>query len=397
MLRAIGWQVRRRRTTATTTDSEEGNELTSSSTIYRWLLGAALLAGSAMPALADDFSLDALIAAAKQEGPITVYATTGKIVETAQNFTKKYGIEATGKKVNEPTQVELFIREAQAGKIVGDISVSGDVAASVAQLIPEGIAYSWVPPDLAADIPAALQNPLVVVSDEHVISYNTEAYDKCPITNLWQLTEPEWKGKVAMLDPLDKPNYADWFNQMATHHDAELAKAYQDLYGKPLDAEPGTATKAWVKALAANAPLLADSEAVSAAVGAPGQKAPFVGLNSVAKFRNNVDKGYKLGICAGIDPVSGFIYPGFGLIAKGSKSPNAAKLFIHYLMTEEGISNQTVDGKVSGNSKVPPNADEQSGIAAYMNQLTPYDSSTAADDYDARQDWQDFWTINYKR
>jgi iron(III) transport system substrate-binding protein len=66
-------------------------------------------------------------------------------------------------------------------------------------------------------------------------------------------------------------------------------------------------------------------------------------------------------------------------------------------MTEEGISNQTVDGKVSGNSKVPPNADEQSGIAAYMNQLTPYDSSTAADDYDARQDWQDFWTINYKR
>ena len=89
MLRAIGWQVRRRRTTATTTDSEEGNELTSSSTIYRWLLGAALLAGSAMPALADDFSLDALIAAAGQEGPITVYATTGKIVETAQNFTKK--------------------------------------------------------------------------------------------------------------------------------------------------------------------------------------------------------------------------------------------------------------------------------------------------------------------
>ena len=84
--------------------------MTSLSTIYRWLLGAALLAGSAMPALADDFSLDALIAAAKQEGPITVYATTGKIVETAQNFTKKYGIEATGKKVNEPTQVELFIR-----------------------------------------------------------------------------------------------------------------------------------------------------------------------------------------------------------------------------------------------------------------------------------------------
>jgi iron(III) transport system substrate-binding protein len=361
------------------------------------LVVALAVMGATAPTLAEDFNLDALIAAAKKEGPITVYATTGKIVETAKNFTAKYGIEATGKKVNEPTQVELFIREAQAGNIVGDVSVSGDVAASVAQLIPEGIAYSWLPPDLAQYIPAGSQDPLVVVSDEHVWSYNTEAYDKCPVTNIWQLTEPEWKGKVAMLDPLEKPNYADWFNQMATHHDGEVAKAYEDLYGKKLETDEDSATKAWVKAYAANGPLLTDSESVAEAVGATGQAEPFMGMNSVAKFRDNVDKGYKLGICTGIEPFAGFVYPGFGLIAKGTKSPNAAKLFIHYLMTEEGISNQTVDGKMSSNSQVPANPDEQSGIAEHMGEMMPYDSSTSADDYDAREDWQDFWTINYKR
>jgi iron(III) transport system substrate-binding protein len=359
-------------------------------------LMTALMIGTA-PVFAADFDLDALIAAAKQEAPITVYATTGKIVETAEAFTAKYGVQATGKKVNEATQMDLLDREAAAGNIVGDVSVAGDVAVSIAELIPAGIAYSWLPPDLASTIAVGAQNPLVVVTDQHVWSYNTEAYDTCPVTNIWQLTEPEWKGKVAMLDPLEKPNYADWFNQMATHHDADVAKAYEHLYGKPLETTEASATAAWVKAYAANGPLLADSEAVSEAVGAPGQTAPFVGMNSVAKFRNNVDKGYKLGICAGIEPFAGFAYPGLGLIASGTKSPNAAKLFIHYLMTEEGISNQTVDGKVSSNSQVPANSDEASGIAEHMDEMMPYDSSTAPADYENRETWQDLWTINYAR
>ncbi len=38
----------------------------------------------------------AMIEAAKAEPPITVYAVTGKIVETAEAFTKAYGVQATG-------------------------------------------------------------------------------------------------------------------------------------------------------------------------------------------------------------------------------------------------------------------------------------------------------------
>ena len=42
-------------------------------------LGLVLAAGAAK---AEDFDLEALIAAAKSEPPTTVYAVTGKIVET---------------------------------------------------------------------------------------------------------------------------------------------------------------------------------------------------------------------------------------------------------------------------------------------------------------------------
>ncbi len=65
------------------------------------------------------------------------------------------------------------------------------------------------------------------------------------------------------------------------------------------------------------------------AVGAPGQEAPFFGLLSSAKFRDNEAKGYKLGICKDLDPWIGWTYVKLGLIASKTASPNAARLFVH--------------------------------------------------------------------
>ncbi|HTN63473.1 MAG TPA: ABC transporter substrate-binding protein [Devosia sp.] len=363
------------------------------------LIAAAAMALALMaPASAQEaFDLDALATAAKAEAPITVYAVTGKIVETAEAFTAKYGVEATGKKVNEADQIELLIRESQSGNIVGDVSVAADVASIVGQLIPSKILENWVPPDVEADIAEANRDPLVLVTDPQVWTYNTEVYDTCPVTNVWQLTEPEWARKVTMLDPLVKPAYADWFNQLETHHDAEMAAAYEALYGKKLETTEKSATAAWVKAYAQNQPLLADSSGVSEAIGAPGQTEPYFGITSTAKYRDNEAKGFKLGVCQNMAPFSGFLYPGYGMIATGTKSPNAARLFIHYLLTEEGIAPQTVDGKISTNKAIPTNPAEASGITTMLDQLLDYDSSTAAADFDLRQDWQDFWRVNYSR
>lgn len=345
----------------------------------------------------DAFNFDALLEAAKKEPPITVYAVTGKIVDTAQAFTAKYGVQASGKKVNEATQVELMIRESRAGNIVGDVSIATDVASAMGELLPEGIVTSWTPPDLESNIPEKLRNPLVVVSDAHVWTYNTEKYNKCPIHNIWQLTEPQWKGRLAMLDLFDKPFYADWFNQIEMHHDADVARAYEDLYGKKLETSEQSATAAWLKAFAENGPLLSDSTTVAEAAGAPGQAEPFFVITSTAKYRDNAAKGLKLGLCPGVQPFSGFLYPGFGLIAGQTKSPNAAKLFVRYLMTEEGIAPQTADGKISGNAKIGLPADEPSGVANHLDELMAFDAATAAADLEKRESWQDFWRLNYKK
>ena len=118
---------------------------------------------------------------------------------------------------------------------MGDVIVSADAAATLAEVVPSGIVMSWVPPDLANTIPADSQDPLVVYRDPAVWTYNSEKYDSCPVDNIWALTDPEWNRKVALSDPLNKPGYLDWFNQMETHWDQSVADAYEMHYGKALD------------------------------------------------------------------------------------------------------------------------------------------------------------------
>jgi iron(III) transport system substrate-binding protein len=345
----------------------------------------------------EPFDLDALVEAAKKEAAITVYDSTGKIVEQAKAFTAKYGVQATGIKASAPEALEIVIREAEAKNVNGDVAILSDAPAAISQLIDKGYAQSWVPGDLAKDIPQIYQNPLTVVLAPNVFTYNTALHDACPITNIWQLTEAEWKGKVAMQDPLGKPSYTDWFNQLSTHADKTVADAYEAHYGKPLETDEGSATAAWVKALAANSPLLTDSDGAAAeAIGAPDTRDSFVGLVSTAKYREN-ENGMKLGLCTGLRPFSGWTYPSLGLIAAGTKSPNAAKLFIHYMMTAEGIAPQAIDGKLSSNSTVGLPDDEPSGVGGVKDQLLSYDASTGKQDWEARQDWQDLWALNYKK
>jgi len=363
---------------------------------------ATVVAGSLISvasAAADDaISIDALISAAKGEKPINVYDSTGKIVEMAENFSSKYGLKATGMKVSANSQLEMIIRESQSNNVQGDVVLITDAPAALAQLLPQKFVENYLPADMTTKIPQQFQNPLAISTNANVWAYNTEAYDKCPVANIWELTEPKWKGKVAIIDPLTKGNYTDWFNQLETHGSNAVAAAYKAQFGKELETSEKSAAAAWIKALAQNAPLATDSDdRISEAVGAPAQREPFFGLLSSAKFRDNKDKGYKLGICSTLDPWIGWNYLKLGLIASKSQSPNTARLFIHYILTEEGITPQMKDGKLPTNVDVKMTDDEPSGLMRVADKLQAYDSSTGLDDFDRREEWQDFWRVNYTK
>ena len=364
----------------------------------RTVLASLALLGFASQGVAEEFDLDALIEAARGEEPITAYASTGKIKTSAAAFTETYGIEVIGSKVPSSAQIEMVIREAQSGNIVGDVVVSADAAATLTEVVPSGIVVSWVPPDLADTIPEDSQNPLVVYRDPAVWTYNSDKYEECPVDSIWALTDPEWSRKVALSDPLNKPGVLDWFNQMETHWDQSVADAYKSHYGTELDTSTQSATASWVQALASNSPLLTDSDQAAAeAIGTPGQDDPFMGLLSTAKYRDTLSGKLVMKICEDIKPFIGYANPNYGLIAAGTNSPNLARLFLRFMMTEAGISPMTRDGKVSANSVVPQHPEEASGVSAFSDRLTPHNAATGDDDFDKRQDWQDFWRLSYKR
>ncbi|MFC0624013.1 ABC transporter substrate-binding protein [Kribbella deserti] len=345
-----------------------------------------------------DFDLAKLIAAAKAEGSVTVYDSTGDIKKVAEAFTAKYGIKATGVKSDVGDTLEKMTREAQAGNVTIDATLYENGPTLVGQLIPQQTVYTWIPADLQENIPERNRNPLLVLSKANVWIYNPKVFPQgCPIDNIWDLAAPEWKGKVALQDPLGKPNIIEWFNQMAGSYDTALRDAFKQSAGRDLDTSEPSAAHEWVKQLAKNDPILTSADDdVSAAVASPNQTEPRIGLVSIAKFRDVKGKNYQMKVCDTMAPYVGYQYPKFGAIATGSKHPNAAKLFMRFVLTEEGITPEMGSGGVSGSSAVPASKNNPPGLTDWSKQLMQFDSVALITDYENAQSMQDHWRVSHR-
>lgn len=343
-----------------------------------------------------DYSLEALIEAAQKEGPITVIDATGKIVDMANAFAEKYGIEATGVKMSGQDQEQIILREAQAQNVQTDVFNMSNLPSVTTQIMVLGAGTSWMPPDLVDEVPVQYQNPAITSLNPWVWAYNTDVNtDGCPIDNLWALTTEEWTGRVAIPDPLLRNETMFWFNQIATHDDAKMRDAYKAFFGEDLVTDEASATAEWVKRLAQNKPSVTRSDTdVGPVIGAPGQEKPFIGFLSTSIFRDAAKNGYGMGVCDGLKPWVGQLTPRVAVIATGTKHPNASKLFVHFMMAGEGMLPQLGDGKLATNITATMPETEASGIINYLDQMHVPHSETASEDFEHLQDWQDFWLIN---
>jgi iron(III) transport system substrate-binding protein len=121
------------------------------------------------------FDLDKLIAAARKERGITIYDQTGKVVDTAKAFAAKYGLEATGVKV-ELGAIDKVLRENQSGNVIGDVVINEDLPAYAVELLDQGVLVNWVPGDLKSSIKPQDQYPLAVHYGPMGWVYNDEKY-----------------------------------------------------------------------------------------------------------------------------------------------------------------------------------------------------------------------------
>lgn len=337
---------------------------------------------------------NAIIEAAKKEGSVVVYDTSSRMGDAAKGFTAKYGIEVQWTKMGDAEISDRVVREQKSRVRGADVIVSESAAILMGQLIPQGYVVNYVPPTHRDIVPVEYQNPLVYRFQPRIIGYNTEAYDRPPIKSLWDLTTPEWRGKFAMRDPLLTAMQLAWFAEIVEAAD-EMAASYEKCFGEPIALTTPNAGWEFVKRLANNKPIIFRSDGdVAEAVGARGQAEPPVGLYVLSKHREIAEKNLALEVCYGIEPYIGYLYPAYVVITANSASPNAAKLFISYLL-EEGVNAWTKDlGNFATNPRIPPHPDDPlGGIEAWAKVTMPLNAQTTVKYY---AELFDFWMMHMK-
>lgn len=271
---------------------------------------------TAQPSIEVD-SVDSLVAAAKAEGSLRVY---GQIPEAemkalTDGFSSEYGITVESLRLGGNTLSSRFESEVQAGTPSADILIAVDTeflskAAAAGHL--EGFSKTGVR-ELIDGFPeqAVLTDfdaPIAQIVNVGFI-YNTSKVQSAEIPAAWSDLESErWKGKYCAVDPTTSVNVAHFFWDMqAASNDAAL-EAFGENIGR------------WYPNIVAMNEAVAVGECE-------------LGLNSAEFFVNGaIGTGAKVAYAdqpSRIPPLTS------ASVATAAEHPNAARLFLHYMLSEE--------------------------------------------------------------
>ena len=216
---------------------------------------------------------------AKEEGKVTIYSISSRITKVANAFMEKYpGIEVEPFDISTNELLEKVTREYDAGQHVADVVHIKDQDGTLYnEYILARKFYNYKPADILSHIDekyTKTQTPMYVELTQ--LFYNSEAYpDGSPVTNIWQLTEPEWKGRVMMQNPLDNLAWGSWITGFCVGDvPDQLAASYKELYGEELTLSDGceNAGYEFLKRLHDNEPIFtSSSDEIAEAVGTKGQ------------------------------------------------------------------------------------------------------------------------------
>jgi iron(III) transport system substrate-binding protein len=305
--------------------------------------------GSYQPEV-DDWA--AIEAAAIKEGKVVVYANSGGVEDLPEAWNALYPDIVLDAADTDGIDTKMSA-EQESGNVVGDVWFNSDGHILFGQFVPNEWMWWFVPrdvtiPELTEDRPFA-----VARHSTDVIGYNNKFYpDGCPLTNIWQLTEPKYYGKFYMEDPISD---VSTMAKMATfvQNADEMATAYQALYGKPwTEDEKAVADKSgmevtdagylWLKKITQNGVVILDDgdmvDEAFAGLDLPAGEEPGFGWTGYSTYETTLDGELNMMPCFGMEPVMGVFKTSFLGIANNAPHPNAAKLFIKFILSEDGLA-----------------------------------------------------------
>ncbi|MGO1412213.1 MAG: ABC transporter substrate-binding protein [Microbacterium sp.] len=312
---------------------------------------AVTLVGCSSPAAsapADDVDWDALsheelVEMATEEGEVSAYAFTSRIAAIEESFEAEYpDIDVVASDISSSELITRLATEHTAGSATADVAYVSDAPVVVTELLADGVLLPYVPSRVSDALPTEFQEPLPANRlSTKVLMYNEEAHpDGPPVTNLWELTDDEWSGRVVLVDPNVRGDYLDLATEFSLRAE-EMASAYADHFGEEITLDDGVpdAGLQFMKDLYANdAVLVDDTDTVNAAVGVTGQEDAPVGFTSYSDRRDNEEEGWALQVASGVAPSPGIVFPAYLGVTANAENPAAARLLIDFMMGDDSAT-----------------------------------------------------------
>ena len=330
--------------------------------ILSLLLALVMICGFAVSASAESLE-DALKAAAAMSNEelyekakaefaagaqLNFYSTTSFAEKAAANFMEAYP-DLAGKVVyaeidDGETYAKLTNQIGSGVKDSPDMALVQNGPDLKVNLMDDGLSLNYFPDALADKVPEKYQNPAVVTFINSLMIYNNKE-GSVNVSNVWQLVEPEWQGRVFFKDPTNETVNLNFLIMLTSPEWTEkLAKAYEAYYGKPWESsEFSSAAYQWIDGFLKNVNYTftsASKIATGIASGAAGNMGVFVfsKLRKVAEedrpnltvlqFENDVD-------C-----FSGFMYNIYATVCSDTDCPYTCALFINWLLSEGGFAGE---------------------------------------------------------
>lgn len=277
---------------------------------------------------ADDAPAD-LVAAAQQEGGVLWYSASDEqtVSDITDAFSKKYGIKADYVRLTTATIAQRYSAEAQAGQVVADF-----VDVSNGTFVLDGAkngTFVSVSKEVPGFPPSGF-NPQFVHEDEgaptssiplKAIAYNSDQIAPGDVPKDWDdLLDPKWKGKILFADPSSSDSYVQFYHVLLKEYGAAFLS---QLVSQGVRVYNGTVPL--VQALAAGEGAIAVPPTIDEISKLAEQGAP---IKYVVPSLNSGSEH---------------------VIALSAKAPhpNAARLFIRFLLSREGEKFQEREGVVT--------------------------------------------------
>lgn len=272
-------------------------------------------------------------AKAKTEGTLVYYTAnrTTTAEKHAKGFEKKYGIKVQIFRSGSEKVMAKLEAEFQAGRVQADIVNVSDPGYYFA-LQARGVLLPYLSKN-AATIPASFKDKdgqwVASRLTNMVMAYNTKLIPSDQTPKRWiDLTGPKWQGKITIGSPSYGGTSLNW------------AAGVLKLYGWK-----------FFEDLAKNKPLMTEGHQPGMQLVASGER-PLSGEMNDYDARAGIDKGQPVSI---IIPEEGvFAIPTPIAILKATARPNAAKLFMDYMLSEEGQAIMVEDATYSARTDVAP-------------------------------------------